>query len=169
MDSIVIRQQLARNAETIRCMVDGLAVEQMRWKPTPEEWSILEVINHLYDEEREDFRTRVDYTLHRPGEDPPAIDPEGWVTARGYNQRAPAESLQNFLCERQQSVAWLEELVAPDWQKSYQRADFEISAGDLLASWLAHDFLYLRQLTELYYAWVKQHAAPFRIAYAGDW
>jgi hypothetical protein len=169
MDHIAIAGQLARNAETIRSIVSGLSDEQARWKPTPKDWSILEVINHLYDEEREDFRTRVDYTLHRPGEDPPGIDPEGWVTARAYNQRDLAESLQNFLHERQQSIAWLQGLVAPDWEKSYKRPQFEISAGSLLASWLAHDFLHLRQLTELQYAWVKQQTAPFSVEYAGPW
>ena len=169
MDHLAIARQLAHNAETIHSYVNGLTVEQARWKPTPNDWSILEVINHLYDEEREDFRVRIDYTLHRPGEDPPGIDPVGWVTARGYNQRALAESVQNFTRERQHSITWLEGLVAPDWDQKYKRPPFEISAGSLLASWLAHDFLHLRQLTELHYAWVKQTSEPFQIAYAGDW
>lgn len=169
MDHMAIAQQLARNANKIGDMVNGITDEQAIWKPTANDWSILEVINHLYDEEREDFRLRVDFTLHRPGEDPPGIDPEGWVMARGYNQRDPAESHQNFLRERQQSVGWLKGLVTPDWEKRYKRPNFEISAGDLLASWLAHDFLHLRQFTELHYAWVKQQAAPFSVAYAGDW
>ena len=169
MDQIVAAHQLARNAEIIRSALAGVSDEQGRWKPMPEDWSILEVINHLYDEEREDFRTRIDYTLHRPGEDPPGIDPQGWVTARAYNQRNLTESLQNFLHERQQSVAWLTGLVAPDWKKKYTRPQFEINAGSLLASWLAHDFLHLRQLTELHYAWVKQASEPFRVDYAGDW
>ncbi|CAN5468563.1 DinB family protein [soil metagenome] len=162
-------QQLARNAEIIRNMVTGVTDEQARWQPTPQDWSILEVVNHLYDEEREDFRTRIDFTLHRPGEDPPGIDPVGWVTERAYNQRNLAESIQNFLRERQQSVTWLTGLSEPDWAKSYKRADFAIRAGDLLAAWLAHDFLHLRQFTELHYAWVKQSTAPFSVAYAGDW
>lgn len=169
MDHKVIAQQLAQNAETIRAMVAGINTEQARWKPTAQEWSILEVVNHLYDEEREDFRTRVDYVLHRPGEAAPNIDPAGWVTARGYNQRDLAESLQNFLYEREQSVLWLTGLEHPDWKKALKHPRFTISAGSLLASWLAHDFLHLRQLVELHYAWVKQQVAPFSVDYAGDW
>jgi hypothetical protein len=169
MDHIAIANQLARNAETIRAILTSIADEQGRWKPTPKDWSILEVINHLYDEEREDFRTRVDYTLHRPGADPPSIDPEGWVTARGYNQRDLGESIENFLHERQQSVAWLQSLTNPDWERSYKRPQFEIRAGDLLASWLAHDFLHLRQLVELHYAWIKRMSEPYDVVYAGDW
>lgn len=170
MNHLAIAHQLARNAETIRSMVAGVGDEQARWKPTSKDWSILEVINHLYDEEREDFRQRVDYVLHRPGEDPPGIDPEGWVTARGYNQRDAAESVQNFLHERQQSVAWLEGLRSPQWDSAYTHpAGFTLRAGDLLSSWLAHDFLHLRQLVELHYAWVRQQSAPYTVDYAGDW
>ena len=167
---ILIAQQLERNAETIRSFVKGVNETQARWRPTPDDWSILEVINHLYDEEREDFRQRIDYTLHKPGEPWPPIDPAGWVSERKYNERILAESLANFLRERQQSVYWLGQLTAPDWNKEeHHPAGFTLKAGDLLSSWLAHDFLHLRQLNELQYAWVKAQAEPFNIEYAGDW
>lgn len=170
MEPAAITQQFARNAETIRCIVAGISDAQARWKPTADDWSILEVINHLYDEEREDFRQRVDYVLHRPGEHPPPIDPQGWVTARGYNGRDLAESVQNFLAERRQSIAWLNGLADPNWEKSYAHpSGFTLRAGDLLAAWLTHDFLHLRQLVELHYLWVKQSSAPYQVDYAGDW
>jgi len=170
MDPIAISHQLARNAETIHRMVDGISDEQARWQPTPADWSMLEVINHLYDEEREDFRQRVDYVLHRPGENPPPIHPGEWVTSRHYNQRDVAESVQNFLAERQQSIAWLALLNSPNWDLSYHHPDgFRIRAGDLFTAWLAHDFLHLRQMVELHYAWTKLQAAPYEVGYAGDW
>ena len=74
--------RLSKNTEPIQSLLQGVAEEQTRWKPTSEEWSILEVINHLYDEEREDFRTRLDLLLHHPGQPWPEIDPEGWVVER---------------------------------------------------------------------------------------
>jgi hypothetical protein len=170
MNHLAIAEQLAQNAETIRSLVARLSDEQMRWKPTAKDWSILEVINHLYDEEREDFRQRVDSVLHRPGEDPPGIDPEGWVTARGYNGRDPDESVQNFLNERRQSITWLNGLDAPQWDNAYSHpSGFTLHAGDLLSSWLAHDFLHLRQLVELHYAWVRLQSEPYAVDYAGDW
>lgn len=169
MDHIAIAQQLAHNIPRISALLTDIGEMQARWKPTAKDWSLLEVINHLYDEEREDFRTRIDFVLHRNGEMPPNIDPEGWVSARNYNQRELATSLQNFVQERQQSVAWLQTLTVPDWKKMLKHPRFAISAGTLLHSWLAHDYLHLRQLVELHYAWVKQQAAPFSVEYAGDW
>ena len=170
MNHLIYAQQLARQAETIRQIIAGVSDEQAHWKPTPDDWSIVEVINHLYDEEREDFRTRVDYVLHRPGEDPPPIDPQGWVTARAYNQRALDPSLANWLDERQRSITWLQELAEPAWENAYQHpAGFRLRAGDLLVSWAAHDLLHLRQLVELHYAWHKTQSAPYEVEYAGDW
>jgi hypothetical protein len=170
MDHSTIAQQLVQQAQTIRSLVANVTEAQARWKPTAADWSIVEVINHLLDEEREDFRQRIDYLLHRVGEAPPPIDPVGWVTARAYNQRSPAESLQNFLHERDRSVAWLHSLANPAWSNTYHHpSGFTLSAGELLACWAAHDLLHLRQLIELHYAWHQAQVIPLSLAYAGDW
>ncbi|MGW8252051.1 MAG: DinB family protein [Anaerolineales bacterium] len=161
--------QMVQHSAAIRSLVEGVSDEQARWKPDPESWSILEVINHLYDEERQDFRVRLDYILHRPGETWPPIDPQGWVTSREYYKRDLGESLLNFLAEREISLLWLDELGSPDWQTSSPAPWGEITAGDMFAAWVAHDVLHLRQLVELHYAYLNQDAQPYSLQYAGDW
>ncbi|HOU42135.1 MAG TPA: DinB family protein [Promineifilum sp.] len=163
--------QMSLQAGRIRALADGVAAAQARWRPDAESWSILEVVNHLADEEREDFRTRLDFILHRPGEAPPPIDPQGWVTARGYNQRDLAESIDRFLGERQTSLAWLRGLGAPDWATIVSAPDgsWRIRAGDMAAAWVAHDLLHTRQLVELHWAWTQQAVAPYATDYAGSW
>ncbi|GIV77906.1 DinB family protein [Litorilinea aerophila] len=165
-----ILERMADNAATVESLARSVGEEQARWKPSPTEWSILEVINHLYDEEREDFRTRLDYTLHRPGQPWPPIDPEGWVVARSYNSRELQPSLDNFLAERRRSMAWLRSLQAPNWSATYThpRAG-AITAGALLASWLAHDFLHIRQLTQLHWQFIGVVAPDCPVTYAGPW
>ena len=54
-----LRAELQRNGETIQKLLDGVTPVQARRKPAPDAWSMLEVICHLYDEEREDFRQRL--------------------------------------------------------------------------------------------------------------
>lgn len=169
LDEMIARMSL--QAGRIRTLADGVSAEQARWRPDAGSWSILEVINHLGDEEREDFRTRLDFILHRPGEDPPPIDPQGWVTARGYNQRDLAESIDRYLAERQTSLAWLHGLGAPDWSTTVSAPDgsWSIRAGDMAAAWVAHDLLHTRQLVELHWAWTQQAVAPYATDYAGPW
>lgn len=69
--------QMANQAETIRSLTEGVSDEQARWKPDAESWSILEVVNHLYEEERDDFRTHLGCILHHPDQPWPNINPDG--------------------------------------------------------------------------------------------
>jgi hypothetical protein len=169
LDLNQIIDRMRANADAIAALARDVNEAQARWKPSADAWSLLEVVNHLYDEEREDFRTRIDYMLHRPGEHAPPIDLEGWVTARSYNQRDPRESLDAFLRERVSSLDWLRGLQEPNWDAEYQALWGVLRAGDLLAAWLAHDHLHLRQLNELHYTYLAQQAAPYSVEYAGDW
>ena len=162
--------RLSTNRQVISGLAKAVSLEQARWKPLPDKWSILEVLNHLYDEEREDFRQRLDLVLTNPDQTWPRIDPQNWVTSRGYQERDLDASLNNFLSERERSLSWLSQLTAPNWQNRYQHPDGSvITAGDLLASWLAHDYLHIRQLTRLNWQYVGAIADPYQTTYAGPW
>lgn len=161
--------QMADNARGIRALAGGVSEEQARFKPGPDSWSILEVVNHLLDEEREDFRVFLDLVLHRPGEPRPKIAPQAWVTERGYNRRDLGESLQGFAAARETSLAWLRGLSSPDWEATYQAPWGPIRAGDVFAAWVAHDLLHMRQLVEPHWAYPQRRVAPYSTEYAGDW
>ncbi len=169
MDIERLTSQMAGSAARISAMVQNVSDQQARWRPDPDSWSILEVINHLWDEEREDFRVRIDYTLHRPGEPWPGIDPGGWVTERRYNERGLGASLDGFLSAREASLAWLRQLAGPNWELTYQAPWGPIRAGDVFASWVAHDLLHTRQIIELHWLYTTDHLKPYRTEYAGEW
>ncbi|MEX1021094.1 MAG: DinB family protein, partial [Litorilinea sp.] len=136
--------QLSSNATRIAALFNGIEDEQARRQPAPQAWSMLDVICHLYDEEREDFRPRLDILLHHPETPFTPNDPEGWVTARDYQSRDFRVVLAEFMDERAKSVAWLGTLAAPDWQHPFTRPDGStFHPGDMLASWVAHDFLHM--------------------------
>jgi hypothetical protein len=169
MDLASFSNQLANHAATIQTLTVGISAGPAAWKPEPQSWSILEVINHLYDEERLDFRLRLDLILHHPDQPWPPINPAGWVTERLYNQRDLAESLANFLDERRKSLTWLQALDEPDWDTSVTSPIGTMRAGDMFAAWVAHDLLHLRQLIELHWAYAVQAAQPYQVNYAGEW
>jgi hypothetical protein len=167
-------QDAAKKLETtgaaIAHLLGDMTEEQARFRPAPESWSALEVLNHLYDEEREDFRQRLDITLHSPDQEYPPIDPQGWVTARAYNTRDLHESLDRFRKEREHSVSWLQSVQNPDLTRMYSHKGLQgLRAGDLLVSWVAHDLLHLRQLVELRWQYLGTTSSPFRFDYAGEW
>jgi len=139
----------------------------VRWRPAPQKWSLLEILNHLCDEERDDFRRRVQLTLENQETPWPPIDPEGWVSERNYNERDFEASLRDFAEERARSLVWLHGLKDPNWDHTYLHPTLgSFSAGDLLASWAAHDLLHIRQISDTMAAYVAQSAEPYSTRYA---
>ena len=159
---------LSADADVFRRLLGGLSADQARWKPAADRWSVLEVVNHLYDEEREDFRSRLDLLLHHPQLPWQPIDPLGWVAARRYNTRDLETSVHAFLSEREQSVKWLRGLSHPAWQAARPHPEAgTLRAGDLMVPWVAHDFFHIRQVTNLLWESLTVSAEPYSTAYAG--
>ena len=162
--------QLGRGATLVIVLMENETDELVRWKPAPERWSMLEVVNHLADEEVFDFRTRVERTLRDPAESWVAINPQEWVESRNYNAREPKESLERFQAERQKSVEWLRALRDAPWSNVHAHPKLgPMSARMLLANWIAHDLLHVRQMMRLQYEWLAKKIAPEKLDYAGPW
>ena len=161
--------QLKTNSEIIERMTRAMPDAQARWNPAPKSWSILEVVHHLLDEEHEDFRTRLDIILYKPGQTWSGIDPEASVTQRAYNQQPVKATLAKFLDARQESLEWLGGLESPRWEAAYEARFGPITAADMLASWVAHDLLHMRQLVNLRWAYTALQLQPHKVEYAGRW
>lgn len=161
--------ELTQSTEMIRALLAGIGAEEARMKPSKATWSILEVICHLYDEEREDFREHLDFILFRQDEEWKSIAPMAWVKTRKYNERDFKTMQTKFFREREKSLAWLKTLRNADWNTKYKSKWGKMTAGDMFASWVAHDNLHIRQLTELRRLLIERMTKPHKIRYAGDW
>jgi hypothetical protein len=162
-------QELQNSTEMIRALLSGISQEDAQIKPNSESWSILEVICHLYDEEREDFREHLDFILHRQNEEWHRIDPQGWVTQRKYNEQNFVAMQEKFFAERQKSLDWLMEMSNSDWDNTYTSQYGSVSAGEMFSCWVAHDNLHIRQLVELRRNRIEKITQPYPIEYAGEW
>jgi hypothetical protein len=169
MEFQALYQELVNSTEMIRALLLGIPREEAQIKPTPDSWSMLEVVCHLYDEEREDFREHLDFILHRQNEEWHSIDPQSWVTERKYNEQDFIQMQEKFFAERQKSLDWLVEISSSDWETTYTSQYGSLSAGEMLSCWSAHDNLHIRQLVELRRAHVERITKPYAIGYAGDW
>jgi len=161
--------ELVDNTDMIRALLAGITQDEACAKPNSKSWSMLELLCHLFDEEREDFREHLDFILHRQGEKWHQIDPAGWVTVRKYNEQDFREMKEKFFSERSKSLDWLKGQADSDWDISYTSKFGPMTAGEMLASWVAHDNLALRQFVELRRARLEKITEPYSISYAGDW
>jgi hypothetical protein len=167
LDHLEISDRFAASLGVFRGLLESVSPEQARWKPSPQKWSILEVTNHLYEEEYLDFRLRVEFTLFRSGETWPPWDPVGSAVERRYNERDFVASRNELFAEREKSIEWLRGLESPDWNRFYSHPTIgDLRAGDLLAAWLAHDYLHLRQLANLQVDYTRDIVDPYDIRYA---
>lgn len=161
--------ELSRHGRVFEHLLKGHEREQYLWRPAPGKWCLLEVVCHLHDEEREDFRTRVRHCLETPADDFPAIDPVGWVTDRDYAGQDFEERLGAFLRERRNSVEWLSSLEDPDWTSACVHPKLgPMSAGLFLSSWLAHDHIHIRQINRMKYGMLEELSEE-PLDYAGNW
>ncbi|MEN8250195.1 MAG: DinB family protein, partial [Bacteroidota bacterium] len=140
-----IIQQLSKNKTVFESLLSNRNEAEVKWKPFEDQWCMLEVVCHLVDEEKEDFRARVEYVLRDPDEQLPMFDPQKWVTERDYIGQDFETKLTEFLDERTYSVNWLKSLKDSNWQNTYHHPKLGPMTAELfLANWLAHDHIHIR-------------------------
>ena len=169
MDYDYIFFKLEQNIGVFKSLLSEIPSEQYLWKKNEEKWCLLEIVCHLYDEEREDFRTRLKYVLEDPAKDPPRFNPINWVTERKYLEQDYNKMLEKFLKERTKSLKWLYSLKNPQWDNTYKHASLGPMSGHLyISNWLAHDYMHIRQIIQLKFDYLKKVSGESLI-YAGNW
>jgi len=169
MDASILIRKLAGHKTLFGELLGHREADEVRWRPAPGKWCLLEIVCHLLDEEVEDFRYRTRHCLHRQPVPPVPIDPEGWVKTRQYMAQDYREKVAAFLDERQRSVDWLRSLDKPDWQSASPHPRLGVqTASHYLTNWLAHDYLHIRQILRLDMARLEQSSGE-DLSYAGNW
>jgi hypothetical protein len=170
IDADRLINRLGKFGPVLPAVVAGFSDEDLRWKPSESDWSVLEIVRHLLDEETGDFRRRVRATIVMPEQPWPEIDPQGWAVERKYNEGSATDAAMRFAAERKASVAFLLGLDEGVWTTAYQHPKFgPITAGDLLAAWAAHDALHLRQIAKRMYQLAERDGGDCKTIYAGEW
>jgi hypothetical protein len=162
--------RLSANAQVLESLCRETTGEQALWKQSPEKWSIQQVVCHLRQTEEKDFRPRLEKTLRDANEDwKPLVATEMRLEETGGENNL-TEYLQNFLAEREKSISRLKTIESPAWENAHRHNEqLTLAAGDLLASWLAHDYLHIKQIIRLQYDYVNLISEPFKTDYAGKW
>jgi len=157
------------NGAVFRQLLSQLSGKEYLWREHEGKWNLLEIVCHLYDEERDDFRARLKSVLEDPEKPFPPIDPVGWVTERNYSERDFNTMLEKFLLERKESIAWLQSLNSPPIENAYMHPKLGPMSGRfILSNWIAHDYLHIRQILRIKYNYL-QFTSGQDLSYAGEW
>jgi len=161
------RLELGRLPAVLDALLAGHDDAGARTRPAETEWSPVEILCHLRDEETEDFGARLRVILDGAEGFIP-ITPERWAEERRYREASLAEVMETLRARRRLSLDLLAS-VAPDrleGSRPHGRLG-QLSGLDLVAAWVAHDRIHLAQLAgTLARIWALRWA-PLRAEYAG--
>jgi hypothetical protein len=112
-----ILKTLRATPVVVRALVAGVDDAQLRRRPAPGEWAIIEVVSHLADtEERALGRVRRMLAEDNPQLEP--FDQEALAKERQYLDLDLNQELARLEQLRREHVAILEALDAPGWQRT---------------------------------------------------
>jgi hypothetical protein len=119
------------------------------WKkrPRPDEWSLLEIICHLRDVDREVNKPRLQKVLNENDPFIPGEDTDPWAQERGYIDQNGLEALQQFIIARLEMLDMLETVKTEEWQRPARHAFFgRTTLAELVNIIAQHDRLHIRQI-----------------------
>ncbi len=134
----------------LRELLRGVTDAQAVTRPSPQEWSIAEVLEHLSHVESHGFRLAMDQMLSEDFPSLPPYDQEALALAGQYSNHDPEDSLAHWEEQREDNLAWLESLSADAGERTGQHARLgSITVAELLNEWAFHDLGHLCQVIQV--------------------
>ncbi|MEP7287107.1 MAG: DinB family protein [Chloroflexota bacterium] len=148
------REQVIKSLEQtdskLRQLTEGLSDALLDNHPTPEDWSIREILAHLVDDEIYVMRLRLERIVK---EDQPILTPHDekkWYANRNKTHDQLDQLLADFTLQRQASLAIVRMLREEDWQRQGTQPEYgTFTAEAQVTMWLEHDTTHLDQIERL--------------------
>jgi DinB superfamily len=135
----------------LRAALAGLSMEQLRARPRPGKWSILEIVLHVVDSELSGAM-RVRYVRAQPGIRLPMYDQDLWTARLRHNEADVAlldDTLALFHLLRRVTGRIFAAAQGDDWTASAVHAEFgEITLRNLLELYADHSERHLEQILQ---------------------
>lgn len=149
---------MEKTPQVLETMLGGVAPDVLRWKPTPDRWSISEVLSHLADCED----CLIERVRRMVLEDAPPLK-EYEPPAEGFAAGTPQVHLSRFAFTRKELVQFLRTLPPEVGARTAQHSKLGlVTLEQMLNEWASHDLGHVRQIAELYRARAfHPNAGPF--------
>ena len=135
--------------ERLRAASAGLSMEQMRARPRPGKWSILEILLHVTDSELSGAM-RVRYVMAQPGARLPGYDQDLWTAKLRHNEADLAlldDTMALFRLLRRMTGRIFTSAQGDDWAASAIHPDHgEITLRNLLELYADHSERHVEQI-----------------------
>ena len=136
--------------ERIRLLAVELTSDDLKWKPSADEFSLLEHVCHLRDLEREGYSVRIRKLLTEDQPTLPDFDGSRIASERNYNSQDFESAFQEFAREREENVRVLKTLSSDQLHRSgVLEGVGEITLESLFQLMREHDQSHRKELSDL--------------------
>lgn len=148
----------------LKAALKGVPKKLLLWRPAPGKWSILEIVCHMRDMEREAYLGRYERILAENDPKLPDIEGEALAIERDYRSQGLAAVLRDWAGLRKQNLKLLKGVKGPAWQRVGVHATAgRLSMEDLLRRHaVGNDEAHLGQIDAI----KRRHAILERLAAA---
>ena len=139
-----------KSPKEIAAAVSGLPDKILRYKPSPEKWSILEILAHLADVEiLYAYRIRQMLADKKPVIAP--IDQDDWARNLGYMESVPAELVALYGLNRHHNLRLLRRLKPADLEKAAFHPEHkkDVTVAEMVERMGGHGANHLQQIERL--------------------
>jgi DinB superfamily len=139
----------AGTAKKLDRLIKGVPASRLRKRPSPEKWSVGEILAHLADAEIV-TGWRMRQILGAPGTPLQAYDQDTWAVAGHYGKRDPHKSAEQFRVVREANLALLKSLAPEQWKHHGMHAERGQESIEHIVRMIAgHDINHTKQVERL--------------------
>jgi uncharacterized damage-inducible protein DinB len=139
-----------KEPQKIAAAVTGLPEKVLNFKPTPEKWSIREILAHLADVELV-YGFRMRQMLSENSSTITPMNQDAWAQKMGYNETSAPESVAQFGLLRRSNLRLLRRIKMSDLKRGafHPEIQRELTLEDLLGRIAKHGGSHLEQIEKL--------------------
>ncbi len=164
--------EILRGTEAkLKTSLKGVPRALLTWTPAPGKWSILEIVGHLRDMEKDAYLARYQRILSEETPSLPDVDGDKLSLENDYRSQKLSGLLREWSRLRRESLRLLKKVKPPDWE----RAGIHQTAGRLTMTdfvrrhAIGNDLAHLGQIEAIqrrYAVLARLEAAPSRLSTA---
>lgn len=150
-------ESFGRSPALLCAVLRQLPKKMWLYKPSPDRWSIHEIIVHLADSEASSY-VRCRHLIADPGTAVPEFDPARWAATLGYFHQSTREALELIRRLRKMTYSLLVTLPEPVWLHAlHHPREGEVSLEEWIERQERHIPHHIEQIRQNYGSWLGTH------------
>ncbi|HVM96647.1 MAG TPA: DinB family protein [Candidatus Acidoferrales bacterium] len=132
--------------KTIAALINGVCADELKQRPDPDRWSVVEIIAHMAEDElSSSWRYR--QMIEHNGAPLLGFDQDLWAKLGDYQSWEPQDALAMYRLLREANLRLLEKLTPKQWECSGVHAERgPMTVRQLARHMAAHDINHIQQI-----------------------